>query len=228
MALLYNILIEIAEIVYIFAIAIAMDILVERQKISNSTARKAIHLWMGGLIVFWFLFSTQYAQLLFIIPIAIFISIMLSALYKRGPHTKIIKFVKMDNLYEIIYGPLIFMTMFIVFTIIAFRSIAGVAALCAVVFGDGVAPIAGKYACNHYHNGKKSVEGSLAFFIASLISTFVFVSLLLPGGFTVRISKITVLASVAGAVVEGITPGNFDNLAIPIAVWLIFLLALAF
>lgn len=228
MALLYNISIEMAEIVYIFAMAIAMDILIARRKVSKSTARKAIHLWMGGLIVFWFLFSTQYAQLLFIIPIAIFIAVMLSALYKRGPHTRIIKFVKTGNLYEIMYGPLIFMTMFILFTIIAFRSIAGVAALCAVVFGDGIAPISGKFACNHYRNGKKSIEGSVAFFMASLISTFIFVSLLFPGSFTVRISRITVLASVAGAVVEGITPGNFDNLTVPIAVWLIFLLALAF
>ena len=134
----------------------------------------------------------------------------------------------MGNLYEVMYGPLIFMLMFIIFTIVAFRSIAGVAALCAVVFGDGVAPIAGRYACNHYLKGKKSIEGSIGFFMASLISIFVFVSVFFPGGFTVRISRITVLASVVGAVVEGITPGNFDNLTVPIAVWLIFLLALAF
>ena len=61
MALLYNISIEIAELIYVFAITIAMDVLVERRRIPKSTARKVIHLWMGGLIAFWFLFSTQYA-----------------------------------------------------------------------------------------------------------------------------------------------------------------------
>lgn len=224
MPILYNILIGVAEIVYIFAITAAMDALVERKRISRGAARKVIHLWMGGLILFWFLFNSQYAQLLFSIPLLIFIAVMLSALSKRGPHTnKVLKFVRMDNLYEVMYGPLIFMVMFIFFTAFAFKSVAGVAALCAVVFGDGIAPIAGKYACVHYANGKKSVEGSMAFFIASLLSIFVFITILFPGGFTLRVARVTVLASVIGAIAEGVTPSRFDNLSVPILVWFIFL-----
>lgn len=224
MPILYNVLVGIAEIVYIFAITIVMDVLIERKRLSKSAARKIIHLWMGGLIVFWFLFNSQYAQLLFSIPILIFIAVMLSAfsghsLFKK----KVLKFAHMGNISEIVYGPLIFMAMFIFFTIFAFRSVAGVAALCAVIFGDGIAPIAGKYACVHYANGRKSVEGSIAFFIASLLSIFAFTAILLPGSFTLRIARIAVLASLIGAIAEGVTPGKFDNLTVPILVWLVFL-----
>ena len=225
MPILYNAIVGIGELVYIFAITIAMDALASRKLISNATARKVIHLWMGGLIVFWFLFSSQYAQLIFSIPILIFIIVMLSAISGRGPHApKVLQFALADDPHEIAYGPLIFMAMFIFFTVFAFKSVAGIAALCVVVFGDGIAPIAGKHACVHYANKRKSAEGSIGFFIASLLSIFIFTTILVPGSFTVRVSRIAVLASVIGTIAEGVTPGKFDNLTVPILVWLIFLL----
>ncbi len=224
MLVLYNLAIVVAEVLYIFSITLVMDALVERKRISGSIARKVIHLWMGGLIIFWFLFNSQYAQLLFSIPVLIFVAVMLSALSGKGAHKKVLKFARMDNLYEVVYGPLIFMAMFVLFTAFAFRSIAGVAALCAMVFGDGIAPIAGKYACVHYANGLKSLEGSAAFFIASLVSIYALTSILIPGGFTLRVSRVAVLASAIGAIAEGVTPGKLDNLMVPILVWLTFLL----
>ncbi len=225
MAFLYNFSIGIAELVYVFSIIIAMDLLMVKKKISKRSARKVVHLWLGGLIVFWFLYNSVYAQYLFIIPVLIFIGIMLYPLMRHGrASVRILNFVKMDDLYEVVYGPLIFMLMFILFTFIAFKSIAGIAALCAVVFGDGIATIAGKYACNHYMKGKKSIEGSAGFFIASLLSIYAFISVLFPGSFTLFVARVTVLASLVGAIVEGITPGNFDNLTVPLAVWLVFLL----
>ncbi len=225
MAVPYNAIIGIGELVYIFAIAVAMDVLVSKRRISESAARKVIHLWMGGLIVFWFLPTGQYAKVIFSIPILAFVAVMLTALPKRAPHaTKVFRFARERSRTDVIYGPLILMAMLIFFTVFSFRSIAGVAAICAVSFGDGIAPIAGKYACAKYANGKKSIEGSLAFFVASLFSIFIFTSILLPGSFTVRVSRIAVLASAVGAVAEGITPGKFDNLTVSILVWLIFLL----
>ncbi len=224
MPILYNTVVGIGELIYIFAITIAMDSLVKHKRISNGTARKVIHLWMGGLIVFWFLFSSQYAQLIFSIPVLVFIIVMLSAMFNRGPHVpKVLQFARAENSKDVAYGPLIFMVIFIFFTIFAFRSVAGVAALCAVVFGDGVAPIAGKYACVHYANGRKSVEGSIGFFMASLISIFIFTVILIPGSFTIQVSRIAVLASIIGAITEGVTPGKFDNLTVPLLVWFIFL-----
>ena len=165
-------------------------------------------------------------QLIFSIPILIFIIVMLSAMFGRGPHApKVLQFARAGDPHEIAYGPLIFMTMFIFFTIFAFKSVAGIAALCVVVFGDGIASIAGKHACVHYANKRKSVEGSIGFFITSLLSIFIFTTILIPGSFTVRVSRIAVLASVIGTIAEGVTPGKFDNLTVPILVWLIFLLA---
>ncbi len=225
MAALYNAIVGIGELVYIFAIAVAMDALVSKGKISGSIARKVTHLWMGGLVVFWFLPTGQYAKVIFSIPILAFVAVMLTALQKRAPHAeKVFRFARERSRIDVMYGPLILMAVLVFFTIFSFRSIAGVAAICAMAFGDGIAPIAGKYACAKYANGKKSIEGSLAFFVASLLSIFIFTSILLPGSFTVRVSRIAVLASAVGAVAEGVTPGKFDNLTVPIIVWIIFLL----
>ncbi len=225
MAFLYNFSIGVAELVYVFSIVIAMDFLMVRKRVSRWTARKIIHLWMGGLIFFWFLFNSQYARELFIIPLIAFIAVMLYPLLRKGKASfRMLNFVKMENIYEVVYGPLIFILIFVLFTFIAFRSLAGVAALCAVVFGDGAAPLAGKFGHGFYMKKRKSVEGSAGFFIASLLSIYAFTSILFPGAFTVRVSRFAVLASLVGAIVEGVTPGNFDNLTVPIAVFLIFLL----
>ncbi|HUC38789.1 MAG TPA: hypothetical protein VL944_01525 [Candidatus Acidoferrum sp.] len=223
MAFIYNISIEILELIYIFSIALAMDLLVERKRVSKGTARKIIHLWMGGLIVFWFLFNSSYAQLLFAVPPLAFIGAMLSGIPKGSKYfDKVLKFAKMNDIYEVVYGPLIFVSMFVVFTLIAFRSFIGVAALCAMVFGDGIAPIVGKYARNRRPSIKKTFEGSVALFFGSLISIYVFLSVFFPAS-NINFLFVAASASAVAMLVEVATPGNYDNLTVPLSVWVILL-----
>ena len=227
MTLLYNIGIAILEMAYAFSIAVAMDALMVRGKVSNEISRKVIHLWMGGLIVFWFLYTAQYGEYLFLVTPLIWVGIMLHSMSPKSHYKATVKrFTRRNNINEVVYGPLIFFMMFIVVTIIAFRSLGGVAALCAMVFGDGVAPLVGRHANKHYLGGKKSIEGSIAVFAASFLSTVAVFAYLFPAA-PAKLFYAAAATSVVAALVEALTPRNYDNLTVPIFVLAAFAVLLS-
>ncbi len=223
MSLLYNIGIGAAELVYVFAIIISMNYLVGIGKISKSTSRKVVHLWLGGLILFWFLFNSSIAQWLFTIPIFITIVLLLFGTIAGGGYKqRMMRFTRSGDAKEVLFGPLIFLLIFILFTFVAFKTPGGVAALCAMTFGDGIAPIAGKYAKYKYFDGRKSIEGSLALFIGTLFSIFVMFIVFFPN-LSSLLLFIAIIASLVATLVEAFTPSKYDNLTVPIATWLVFL-----
>ncbi len=223
MSLLYNIVIEIAELAYVFFIVILMNHLAGAGKISQKTGRKIIHIWFGGLIPFWFLFNSGVSRLLFIIPILVSIALLLYGTFAEGKHRqRMMRFTRGGDAREALFGPLILMLVFVFFTFVAFKTFGGVAALCAMTFGDGVAPIVGRYARHKYFDGKKSVEGSLAMFIGTLFSIFVMFIVLFPG-LNYSLLFVAIVASLAATIVEALTPSKYDNLTVSMAAWLVFL-----
>jgi dolichol kinase len=224
---LYNLIISVSELVYTFSIAALMSMLIKKGKVAQLTSRKIIHLWLGGLIVFWFLYKPAYGMEYFLVTPLAWIAIMLYAFFSRSNHADLVKvFARRNDINEVIFGPLLFISMFVIFTIVAFRSLAGVAALSAMVFGDGVAPIIGAHAKKHHFNNKKSVVGSISVFIAALISISIF-GVVFFTGLGTKFYIIAALVSAIAAVAEAITPQNYDNLTVPVAVYIsFFILAL--
>ena len=222
MTLLYNAAVAVLELVYAFSIAFAMDALIRKRMVSQRTSRKIIHLWMGGLIAFWFIYAAPYAQLFFIITPVAWIAVMLYALGGGSRYHEIVKrFARENDIMEVMHGPLLLLLMLIIFTLAAFMTAGGVAALAALTFGDGVAPLVGKRAKRWYFRGRKSIEGSAAVFAASLFSMLVIFAAFLPASFA-RLIYVAAVASVAAAIIEALTPRDYDNLTVPVFVWLIF------
>lgn len=83
------------------------------------------------------------------------------------------------------------------------------AAISVLTLADGLASFVGTRFGHHHlpYNRKKTLEGSTSFFIASLLSTLIFVN---PAA--------AILGSIAGTVTESLPIESTENLMIPIAV----------
>ncbi len=222
MGVTYNIVIAIAELIYAFLISVIPNFLVQKRTLSRDNARKIVHIFMGGLIVFWFLYTAPYGRYLFLITPLVLIAILLSNIFGNGMHKNTIRgFTRGNRLKEALYGPLIFFLIFIFVTIVAYRTFGGTAALCAMVFGDGIAPFIGKYSMKKYMSGRKSIEGSVSVFIGSILSMFIFFRVFFSGAQS-GVFIIAIVASIVAAIVEGLTPRDYDNLTVPLFVLLVF------
>ncbi|MGB9732965.1 MAG: diacylglycerol/polyprenol kinase family protein [Candidatus Micrarchaeales archaeon] len=228
--IIYNSIIAVVELVYTLFIVRLTDILVKRKKLSQDMSRKIVHLWAAGLLFFWFFYVEPYAQYFFITTPLIWVFLMLYTGIFKGPDDPNVRsMTRNNNPHELLFGPLFFVIMMIVFTFISFKTIAGVVALSAMGFGDGIAPIIGKNSKMKFMHGRKSVEGSASVFLATLVGIFVIVLLFGSSmGFKPTIFNIEMLiiAALIGTIVEAITPSNYDNITVPIAVWLFLIFVL--
>lgn len=109
----------------------------------------------------------------------------------------------------------------------------GLIIIMTIAWGDGIAPIAGRYFGKHKYRSiggvEKSLEGSIAMFIFSVAFSYLIVFLFglvhgqdwLFGGIWPWLwGKILILAFVA-TIAEGLSPTDFDNLTVPIVMVLI-------
>ncbi|MGC9011249.1 MAG: diacylglycerol/polyprenol kinase family protein [Candidatus Micrarchaeia archaeon] len=222
--IIYNSIIAVVELVYTLFIVRLTDILVKRKKLSQDMSRKIVHLWAGGLVFFWFLYAAPYAQYFFIITPLIWVILLLyTGLFKGADDPNVRSMTRNNDPHELLYGPLFFVIMMIVFTFLSFKTVAGVAALSAMGFGDGVAPIIGKFSKIKYMHGRKSLEGSISVFLATLLGIFTILLLFNSSlNFAMSQQNILLLAAAAliGTIVEAVTPSNYDNITVPIIVWL--------
>ncbi len=112
--LIYNMFILLLEIIYSLLIVVIIDYLVKNNKLSRRTGRKLVHLLMGGLILFWFLYKSAYAEVFFSIVPLIFIAIIVFANLGKGSHKKnVARLTWTGNIREAVKGPLFFFFIFI-------------------------------------------------------------------------------------------------------------------
>jgi len=227
--IVYNSAIAIVEIIYTFFIIGVTNVAVKRKRMSQDMSRKIVHLWAGGLLFFWFFYAAPYARYFFIItPLIWMVMLVLTALTKGPDDPNVRSMTRNSDPKELLYGPLFFVIMLILFTFVSFKTIAGVTAIAAMGFGDGVAPIVGKYSKTKYMKGRKSIGGSVSVFLATVLGVFVILALFNGTiSFTLNTTGVLLLlaAALIATIVEAVTPSNYDNITVPVVVWMFLLLA---
>lgn len=186
--LVYDIIVLIAVFGYVFAVIGIGEMLRKRRGFDPSFTRKIIHFFAGNAILFCPFFKSP--QIIPIIPLVMGIIIFLAS-----PKSPI---ASMRSMFEVmartddykaghIYGPLYYIiSIGILVSVFAYPAgaaywplftLAGVG-LFAMYYGDGAATIIGtKWGKHKYTVGKctRSVEGSLAVFLMTVLSTFIVV-----------------------------------------------------
>ncbi len=205
----------------------------------RSFHRKFIHIMIGNIALFWWVFDTNYVMSL--LAAAPFIPLLL-LFSKYGGHRETGDGKLMGELKGSILSTashdghrlgLVYYA--ISWTLLAFFAfhdllIASVGIVC-MAYGDGMGGLIGKTFGKRRIYGSKTLEGTLAVFIFAGLAIFLMINyynlLFSAGLYGTRSISLTVSALAAlglsgyVAVVELITPGEYDNLVIPLTTALI-------
>lgn len=197
--------------------------------------RKFVHIMIGNIVFIWWVFDSNYVMAF--LAAAPFIPLLLLA----SPYSHFSKLKdsflgrtteESHDLGLVYYA--------ISWTILAFfffdlRLIASVA-IVAMAYGDGMGGLIGKRFGKHKILGPKTLEGTLAVFFATLVTSTVVIlfyqwldvqGLLYTNLPIVGLGMVLVYALIVAifvAVVELLTPGAFDNLVIPLGTALLLFL----
>ena len=189
--------------------------------------RKFIHIMVGNVVFIWWVFDSSYVMAL--LAAAPFIPLLILA----SPHSSVRRLKQSfigdatgeGHDYGLVYYA-------ISWTLLAFflfdhRMVASLA-IVSMAYGDGMGGYIGKRFGRHRILGTKTLEGSLAVFMATTASSLIVILFyqylsssgllwvpLLTAGFAVMVSL--VLGCIV-TVIELITPGAIDNLVIPMSV----------
>ncbi len=212
--------IGVVELIYTFIIVFVMDAAV-RRGFPQDVSRKIVHMWAGGLVVFWFFYTTDYGKYIFMITPAIWVALLVfTALTKDENDPTVKSMTRTGNPRELLLGVLFFPLMLIIMTFLGYRTLPGAVAVASVGFGDGVAPIFGKYWGRHRYRivgREKSVEGSFGVFLG----TFIAAELLAVVFFSSPHLHEILAASLLAVLLEALSPSDVDNFIVPFGVWLL-------
>lgn len=207
---------------------VVLIVLISRYVKSRSESgihRKLIHILIGNIVFFWWMFDSPYVMAFLaaapFVPLLLLVSPLSPVHRLRGSFLG-------ETSGESHGLGLVFYA--ISWTILAFflfddRIVASVA-IVAMSYGDGFGGLFGSRFGRRRIFGNKTVEGTFAVFIATLVATiavvlfyqFLFDSGLF-GSVTISLLEAVGMALFTGvfvALIELITPGEVDNLVIPL------------
>lgn len=220
MGLLLDSVIGILELIYTFIIVFVMNAAVKKG-FPQDISRKIVHMWAGGLVIFWFFYTTTAGKYIFMGTPAVWVLLLIfTALTKDENDPTVRSMTRTGNPKELLLGVLFFPLMLIILTFLGYRTFAGVAAIASVGFGDGIAPIIGKYWGKHRYKllGRvKSVEGSAGVFLSTFIATSILGAIFFHNFYALK----SLLAALIATILEAISPRDVDNFIVPIGVWLV-------
>ncbi|MBN1328228.1 MAG: hypothetical protein JXA54_02030 [Candidatus Heimdallarchaeota archaeon] len=202
--------------------------------------RKGVHITAGCYIFFWLMASdVGYARWIAAIPAGLTAFLFLLIGFNAIPGGFLVKSMsRTGEPFDLIKGTLIYaLIMTLVCGFIWREQPWGLITIMTIAWGDGIAPIAGKFFGKHKYKSiggvEKSLEGSLAMFIFSVGFSFficyIFGIVLTGENWLFGYSswpwlwgKILILCAV-GTIAEGLSPTDIDNLVVPVVMILISL-----
>jgi len=213
-----------------FALALGwlrlMDGLAARGRIEPRLSRKIIHIGTGPLFALcWLLFSPAPAARLLaaLVPLAITIQFVLVGVGRIRDEAAVRAMTRHDDRREILRGPLYYGLVFVVFTLVFWRTTPiGLVAIMILCAGDGLADIVGRRLGRTPlpYNHNKTVEGSAVMFLGGwlmslgMVAVFRAASAFLPPIDAAAAPWIIGLIALTATFVESLPLPDVDNLTI--------------
>ena len=220
------------------AVILSLFYLLSKKGMDVFYTRKGVHISAGCYIFFWLMGSdlgrARYiAMIPAVLTAVVFLLIGLKVI-NLGFMVKSMS--RTGEPFDLIKGTMIYAIVMTLICIFVWRDNPwGLIIIMTIAWGDGIAPIAGRFLGKHKYKtiggGEKTVEGSIAMFIFSVAFSYFIVYLfgiVLTGvnwlwGYPEwpwLWGKILILVAV-GTIAEGLSPTDIDNLVIPIVMFLI-------
>lgn len=211
-----------------FTVVFLLNYLNKKKSITTEVSRKVVHIGAGTLYLALYFYNDQgyISKYLNIFPNLLWTCILIwksqqysSTSQKYDPIVGAMT--RTQRQHELLRGPLFFNFAAILCGTIWYKTVLGSIIMGILTWGDGLAAVVGV----HYGNqrriyGTKTFPGLLACFLAGIIASIVYTSFLVNFQ-SVYILKMFVISLIT-AIVETVTPSDFDNLTIPLSVIVIY------
>ncbi len=225
-SLIWNTVIGVVEIIYIFLVIGIMDKLVAKG-FPSDLSRKVIHIAAGSFVIFWPLFDPTHWSRYFCVAMPfIWVLLFLSKGLSNNTDDPAVKtMTRTGNPRELLRGPLMFALVMVIIGLWLFNRMSAVAALGMMTWGDGLAPYVGKYGKAAYKTfgAKKTYLGSATVFLAGVIGSALMMIITGVAAFGMP-WKALLISGIVSMLVEAFSPRDVDNLLIPAATLLTFYL----
>ena len=211
------------------------DWIKKKELASQYFTRKLIHLALGPIFLITFLFySGQWFSpwIAIIIPTIYFMAIVLINLEIVKISQLTTTMSRSGDPRELLRGIAYYIVVVIVVSIIgwtsspisSWNSPLSIFVISILAVGDGLADIIGRKADRLKFTilAEKSIPGSLAMFFSSLVACFVFLALF--GYDVLAMAFLTLVIVLIATVVEAFSPGELDNITVPLITIIAFLL----
>ncbi len=208
-----------------------MDYLAQKGYISGKLSRKIIHIGTGPIFVLcWMMFSqADYCRYLAaLVPFSTVIQFTLVGLGIIKDDAAVQAMSRSGDKKEILYGPLFYGIVFVILTIVFWKSSpVGIVALMILCGGDGFADIVGNLTRRIAlpWSKEKTVAGSLAMLIGSFVLSYVILLTMyhfkgIAFYINNAIPELFIICIVC-AFIESLPVKDFDNITVPVAATLL-------
>lgn len=226
-ALPNNILVALVTGVYVQLAVSLCEFFVKRKMLPKDVSRKIVHMAAGSWILFWPYFDKSHWtwRLNVLVPAVYAAKLVVVGLLIRDPtHKDVVAMTRRGDPAELLRGPLLFALLMVAAGLYEMNSPVGIMCMSIAGFGDGAAPIIGKYLGKRsqvqYKNifgCTKSLPGSAGFLLFSFLGCYGYYCL---GQLTSFDTSRVMICCILGCIVEGLSPPEIDNLLVPLAVYL--------
>lgn len=185
-------------------------------------SRKLVHIAAASWIVFWPLFETSHWswRLNVLLPAVMSLKLFYKGAILADPDDEDVQTMsRSSSPSELLFGPMQFTFLMIWLGLYKFMTVESTIILAAVGIGDSIAPLIGSRYGRHMYRmplcNMKTMEGSVCgVFLGTIVGCYFY-----PWMVGLQILPLRFILTYGGiaAVVEGSTPGNFDNILVPVA-----------
>lgn len=184
-------------------------------------SRKFIHIAAASWIMFWPLFDVTHWswRLNVLVPAVMSLKLFYKGAILADPNDEDVQNMsRSSSPSELLYGPLQFTFLMVWLGLYEFMTEEAVVIMAAVGIGDGIAPLIGQRYGRHRYcmplGNVKTVEGSVCgVFLGTVFGCYLYPYVV---GFPILPLRIILTFGGMAAVVEGTSPGNFDNVMVPL------------
>lgn len=183
----------------------------------TAQSRQILLMAISSVVVFWPLFDTSdwSWRLNAILPSAMLARVIYKAKCNDPDDVDVQNLSRSSSPSELLFGPLQLCTIMIYCGLYQFMKQEAAILAAAVGVGDGLAPMIGSLYGRHQYqmplSNQKTMEGSVVgVFLGTVCACYIYIYMM---GITIPPLRYVLVYGVVAAIVEGSSPGNFDNLS---------------
>jgi phytol kinase len=211
-----------------FAVVFLLSYLNKKNSITTEVSRKVVHIGAGTLYLAIYFYNDYgyFSKYLNIFPNLLWTGILL---WKSQYHSSVRQqydlvigtMTRNQRQGELLRGPLFFNFVMIICGTILYKTVLGSIIMATLTWADGLAAVIGvHYGSRREIYQSKTLDGFLAFFNVGIIVSIIYISILVDFQ-SVHLLKIVIISFIT-AVIETLSPSDFDNLTIPLCVTFVY------